>query len=97
MDTSTQTAIQRLAKSRPAVEPLGNPPVMDPLPVTVSLGRDNTARATGGEGIASPLSETTRTVYSTQSSDGLFVWSVPATITFHDARGREVVMEFDQP
>lgn len=97
MDATLQKSIQRLAQTRAEVAPLPAAPVMPALPATRAIGRDSAAAAGASSSIDSPLTEQSRTVYDTQSSDGLFVWSVPATITFNDAHGREVVLIFDQP
>lgn len=50
-------------------------------------------------GIASPLTETSRTYHTTKaiSSDGLFTWSVPHRIFFDDARGAAVEIVYLAP
>jgi len=93
MDSRTQASIQRLAKQRAPIDPLQ--PVAAPKQIlaTTALGRDPSSSASGS-GIASPLTETARSLHATQavSSDGLFVWSLPDTITMSDANG--VTVEF---
>ena len=93
MDSRTQASIQRLAKQRAQVDPLQPVAAPKQMLATTALGRDPSTSGTGS-GIASPLTETARTLHATQSvsSDGLFVWSVPDTITMIDANG--VVVEF---
>ena len=97
IDKRTQTAIQRLAKTLPGVDAL--PSQIDPnkIAATTSLGQDY--KATSGVGLSSPLTESERTLHATQSvsSDGLFVFSVPDTITMIDASGRVIEFKYSAP
>jgi hypothetical protein len=98
MDSRTATAIQRLAQKRaaPATLEAVKPPAQ--ILASRSLGRNPAASSTGGA-IESPLTEIARSLHATQaiSSEGLFVWSVPETITFSDAAGRPVELIFAAP
>jgi hypothetical protein len=69
---------------------------------TTGIGKFKNAPAgavASGSGIASPLTEASRTLHTTQavSSDGLFVWSVPDKITMTDAEGRTVEFIYTSP
>ena len=99
MDKRTQTAVQRLARTRPEVEALPAASAAKAIRSSVGLGRDPATSAAASSGIASPLTETGRTLHATQavSSDGLFVWSVPEAITMEDAAGRTVVLIYAAP
>ena len=96
MDTVTKRAVAKLAYKRDTPALLGDPPRLPVIRETVSLAKDRTDQTTGS-GIASPLTEVSRTVYDTKSSDGIFVFSVPSSITFTDAAGTEVVLVLAQP
>lgn len=83
-------------------QPLPPAPDRANIGATTGIGRLKTAPAaiaSATNGIASPLTESARTLHSTQnvSSDGLFVWSVPATITMLDAEGRTVGFVYAAP
>lgn len=98
LDIRTRDELRRLTRKQEARPSL--PDAANPTPVSggTGLGQNPTVSG-GGTGIASPLVETERTLHTTQmvSSDGLFVWSVPATITFMDADNRTVEFEFSAP
>lgn len=98
LDSRTRDELQRLTRQQTGRQPLPDP--ANPTPVSGGIGLGQNPTATGsGTGIASPLVETERTLHTTQmvSSDGLFVWSVPATITFLDADNRTVEFQFSAP
>lgn len=95
MDINTRTDIRRLTKERAQPTALSSADV--PAPVQSQTGMGQAQSAGSGSGISSPLTETSRVTYDTQSSDGIFTWSVPDTITFVDAAGREVVLDFATP
>ena len=98
MDSRLKEDIQRLAKTRPTVGALAASPKANPVATVTGTGAVSAAAASnGGSGIDSPLTETARTTYNTKSSDGLFVWAVPAAMTFIDASSRVVVIEFNEP
>jgi hypothetical protein len=96
--------IQRLAATRPDVEAL--PGASDPAPILARTGLGSSARAaaSGGQGIASPLTETAygdRTwhtaVHTLTSTDGLFTieFSCLESLTMTDANNSQVVLQFD--
>lgn len=64
-----------------------------------SIGSAAPSPAPSDTGIASPLTEQSRTYHTTKavSSDGLFVWSVPNTIVMLDANGETVQMIYAEP
>jgi hypothetical protein len=99
MDSRLKNDIQRLATRRASVDPLKAAGAPAPILTQTAIGSSAAAGQTGGDGIASPLIETGRTLHATQavSSDGLFVWSVPDTITMIDAAGRSVEFQFVEP
>jgi hypothetical protein len=99
MDSRLKEDIQRLAKTRPTVGALAASPKANPVATVTGRGAVSAAAASNGGsgGIDSPLTETARTTYNTKSSDGIFVWAVPATMTFVDASSRVVVIEFNEP
>jgi hypothetical protein len=93
MDERLKHDVQRLAYQRPTIPALKGASAPAPiLPQTAIGAIDRTG--SNGSGIASPLTEVSRTLHATQavSSDGLFVWSLPDTITMIDANG--VTVEF---
>ena len=98
MDSRTVQAVQRLAKTRNEPEPLA--PVAAPLQIfaSTSIGR-NPPASSGAGGIEGPLTETGRTYHTTKavSSDGLFTWAVPDTISMRDAAGRPVDLIMLEP
>ncbi len=87
-DRRTKDDIQRLAHKRPGLVKLAD--ATDPEPILAKTGLGSVARpASGGAAIASPVTETSRTWHATKavSSDGLFTWSVPDTVSMEDANG----------
>ena len=97
MDRRTQTAIQRLAKTLPGAAALPSKVEPDKILATAGLGQDY--KVSSGAGLASPVTEISRTLHTTQavSSDGLFVWSVPDTITMVDGNGRSIDFVYAEP
>lgn len=97
MDRRTKTAIQRLAKTLPEAAALPAQVTPDKILATSGLGQDY--KFSGGAGLASPVTEISRTLHATQavSSDGLFVWSVPDTITMSDGNGRLIDFVYAAP
>ncbi len=98
MDDRIKKDIERLAFKRPGVQALKGATAPAPIQTQTALGSIDRATSSGS-GIASPLTETGRTLHVTQevSSDGLFVWSVPDTVTMIDANGRTVELIFAAP
>lgn len=99
LDQLARDDVRRLARARPQVSALA--PAVEPLPISASRATGQPAPSTVGasSAIASPLTETSRSTHTTQavSSDGLFVWTVPATITMTDANGQVVQFNYAAP
>ena len=98
MDSRTVAAIQRLAKQRATPEALKPAKAPTQILASSSIGR-NPAASSGNGGIEGPLTETGRTYHTVKavSSDGLFTWAVPETISMLDAAGRPVDFIFLEP
>ena len=97
-DQRTKDTIQRLAHKRPGVVKLAE--AVDPAPILTKTGLGSVARGTAGAGsIASPLTEQSRTYHATKvtSSDGLFTWAMPETVTMLDANGMTVEFIYAAP
>lgn len=96
-----QRDLHRLQQPTRGVAPLPAPANPDPVPTKTAVARD-TPDPTGG-GISSPLSESdiADREYWTGSyittSDGLFAWPAIKSMSFTDASGRAVVIEFAEP
>ena len=90
-DQRTKDTIQRLAHKRPGLVKL--PDAADPAPILTKTGLGSVGRGqSGAASIASPLTEQSRTYHATKvtSSDGLFTWAMPDTVTMLDANGMTV-------
>ena len=94
--TQQLNAFQKLGLVRPSPGALPTPTAPDAITDTTGIGLIPDSSASG---IASPLTETNRTVWGTQavSSDGLFVWDMPKKITMTDAIGRVVEFIYKEP
>jgi len=99
-----KTDIQRLAEKRPGVVALDAASAPAPVLEKTGLGSAARAAASGGPGIASPLTETAyadRTwhaaVHTLTSTDGLFTieYSCLESLTMTDANNSQVVLQFD--
>lgn len=97
MDSRTKSDLQRLTKKRATIAPLGNVAAPDSIPAQTGASTGTVVSGGSGGGIASPLTETSRTTINTKSSDGIFTWGVPDDITFIDANGNEVVLNLSVP
>ena len=93
--------IDRLTRTSRGKGRLQAPPSRDALEIdTVEIVP--TSDAPGGGGIASPLTEQSRTTVTltvTDTSDPTFAidFDVPTQITFADADGAEVIINFTDP
>ena len=99
-----KTAIQRLAEKRPGVVALDAAAAPPPVSEKTGLGSAARTDTSGGQGIASPLTETAyadRTwhaaVHTLTSTDGLFTieYSCQESLTMTDANNSQVVLQFD--
>lgn len=101
MDTRLQSDLQRLTARRAGVAALEGAQAPETIPdqTGTSSGQVVAAAPASSGTIASPLIETSRTYHATKaiSSDGLFTWSVPASITMTDANGQTVVFNYAAP
>jgi hypothetical protein len=98
IDARIQQDIKRLTQERPGVAKLPGAIAPDTISAKTALGLRASSSVSSG-GIASPLTEVSRTLHATQavSSDGLFVWSVPDVITMFDDNGATVELHFLAP
>jgi hypothetical protein len=93
-DARLKRDINRLVEPARPARALPEAGAVDPIPAGIGSARPviRGSRAATGGGIASPLTELSRTHHAAQSisSDGLFAWRVPHLLNMEDALGQEV-------